>query len=80
MPRQWLYNTGTYEVRYEDGKTVCVSKSDAPGDMTVPVNTFCQLALGVVSLAQAEYRPGTVIHGNRETLEGVFVQKALYSE
>lgn len=73
-------NTGTYEVRYENGKAVCVRKLDAPGNMTVPVNTFCQLALGVVSLAQAEYQPGTVIHRNRETLERVFVQKALCSE
>ena len=73
-------NTGTYEVCYEDGRAVRVNRTDEAADMTVTVETFCQLAIGLVDLQAALYRTGTRILGNEEVLRQVFVRKRILTD
>ena len=68
-------NNGTWTVTDQ-----AVSPTDEVPDLTVSERALGQLACGVVSLNEAEYRPDTVVHGNREVLERVFVRKVILVE
>lgn len=68
-------NTGTYAVSYKNGRAVSVEKTNAAADFEISNQTFCQLALGIISPAEAEYRDGTKINSNGKVLEQVFVKK-----
>jgi hypothetical protein len=72
-------NTGVYEVRYQDGKTVSVEKSDGAYDLAVSVETFSQLAAGLYGLRTAAFRPGTEIAGKEDILNQVFHKKNVYT-
>ena len=68
-------NNGTWEVSRSGAEP-----TDKAPDLTVSIQAFGQLAAGCVSLAEAEYRPDVTVHGNRETLEKVFVRKPVLVE
>ena len=68
-------NNGTWEA----GRNGADPTDKAP-NLTVSIQAFGQLAAGCVSLAEAEYRPDVTVHGNRETLEKVFVRKPVLVE
>lgn len=68
-------NNGTWEVSRSGAEP-----TDQAPDLTVSIQAFGQLAAGCVSLAEAEYRPDVTVHGNRETLEKVFVRKPVLVE
>ncbi len=72
-------NTGIYQVRYQDGRTVSVEKSDGAYDLTVSVETFSQLAVGLYGLRTASFRPGTEIAGKEDILNQVFHKKNVYA-
>ncbi|WP_350455104.1 GNAT family N-acetyltransferase [Slackia heliotrinireducens] len=71
-------NTGTYAVRFADGKATDVFKTDEAADLEVTVETFCQLAVGRVDLNAAPYRPNTKLNSNADLLKRVFVRKPMY--
>ncbi len=68
-------NNGTWEVSRNGVET-----TDGTPDLTVSIQAFGQLAVGSVCLAEAEYRPDVNVHGNRETLEKLFVRKNILVE
>ena len=70
-------NTGTYAVKYENGKAILVEKTDAAADLEVTEQTFCQLVLGIITPGEAVYREGTKINSNQEILERFFVRKTV---
>ena len=47
-------------------------------DLSVSVRALGQLAVGAVSLAEAEYRDDVTVHANRELLAKVFRRKPIY--
>ena len=51
---------------------------DAP-DLEADVGALSQMAVGAVSLREAEYLPGVRVHGNREVLERIFVRKPVFN-
>ncbi len=70
-------NTGTYAVAYADGCAVDVAQTDGEADLSVTVETFLQMAIGLVNLDGALFRRGSRLYGNEETLRKVFVRKML---
>jgi len=68
-------NEGCYQVAYTKNGNVSVSRCDAAADLQLSVETFAQLALGYLSLADAEYKPDVTVQSNREVLQTVFVRK-----
>ena len=70
-------NTGTYAVKYENGKAILVERMDAAADLEVTEQTFCQLVLGIITPGEAVYREGTKINSNQEILERFFVRKTV---
>jgi Predicted acetyltransferase involved in intracellular survival and related acetyltransferases len=66
-------NNGVFRVEGES-----VVRTDGTPDLTVSVQALGQLAVGAVSLAEAEYRPDVEVTANRETLAGVFRRKPIY--
>ncbi|MBR3304837.1 MAG: GNAT family N-acetyltransferase [Christensenellaceae bacterium] len=71
-------DSAAYRVSYEDGKAVSVDEIAGDADVFVTSETLCQLCIGAISLKEAEYREGTRIISNRETLEKVFVRKSVF--
>jgi len=71
-------NEGCYRVRYAKDGAVSVTRCEGDADLRVSVQTFTQLALGVLSLEQAAYKSDVQINGNEETLRQVFVQKPVF--
>ena len=69
---------GTWRVRFSRGRAVEVSRSEEEPDIEVREETFCQLAVGICDPEAAAYREGTLINGNRETLERVFRKKPVF--
>ena len=65
-------NTGTYRVTFAQGKTESVQKGEGPADLALTVETFCQLAVGLIGLEAALYREGTLLKSKRELLKKVF--------
>ncbi len=63
-------NNGIWAVSSET-----VIRTDAAPDLSVDIRSLGQLAAGGISLMEAEYREDVTVHGNRETLEKVFVRK-----
>ncbi|MEE1227840.1 MAG: GNAT family N-acetyltransferase [Lachnospiraceae bacterium] len=68
-------NTGSYKVLFKDGKTVSVELTNQEADLIVNEDTFTSLAVGRINLAQALYRPGTILQNNEKLLEQVFISK-----
>ena len=68
-------NNGTWAVTEQS-----VIPADDPPDLAVSEQAFAQLAVGAVSLQEALLREDTVLYGNRETLEQVFVRKPILVE
>ena len=68
-------NNGTWTVTDQ-----AVTPADEAPDLTVSERALGQMACGAVSLAEAEYRSDVIVHGNRETLEKVFVRKPILVE
>ena len=66
-------NNGVWQVR---GKSV--TPFDGQPDLSVSVRALGQLAVGAISLAEAEYRGDVTVYGNRETLTKVFHRKPIY--
>ena len=56
----------------------CAEKCDAAPDISVSVTALAPMLLGYVSLGMAEMRDGVKVHGNRDTLKAVFVEKPCY--
>ncbi len=73
-------NTGTYEVQFADGKASAVARTDAPADLYVTEQTFCQMALGLVDFAEALYKEGTEFIDNAAVLQAVFVHKRILTD
>ena len=65
-------NNGVWAV---SGETA--AKTDAAPDLSVDIRSLGQLAAGGISLREAEYREDVTVHGNRDTLEKVFVRKPI---
>lgn len=68
---------GTFEVTYRSGRTEKVEESAETPDLTLSIQTFSQLAVGLYGLSEALYRPGTELSGKKEVLERVFVRKMI---
>ena len=71
-------NEGCYRVAYTKNGSVSVSRCNAANrttDLQLSVESFAQLALGYLRLADAEYKPDVTVQSNREVLEKVFVHK-----
>ncbi len=68
---------GTFEVMYRSRQAVSVARTDQVPDLTVSIQTFSQLSLGLYGLPGALYRPGTVLAGKKEVLERVFTRKII---
>ena len=68
-------NNGTWEVTAD-----AVTPTGEAPDLSVTEKALGQLAAGAVSLAEAELRGDTVVHGNRETLEKTFIRKPILVE
>ncbi len=71
-------NAGTYRVEYAKGRAENVTAVESDADLTVSIDTFSQLAIGLIDLHGSEYREGTQVAGNRPTLEKVFIRKPVY--
>lgn len=56
-----------------------VSRTENEPDLDVSVGAFSQMAVGAVSLREAELRPDVTVHGNRETLARIFVRKPIFN-
>ena len=65
-------NTGTYRVTFAYGKTESVQKGEGPVDLELTVETFCQLAVGLIGLEAALYREGTLLKSKRKLLKKLF--------
>ena len=72
-------NTGIFTVRYQDGKTVSVSRETREADLVLDIRTFSQLASGMLCLEQALYREGTVLKNNKAILKQLFGKKLTYA-
>ncbi len=70
-------NTGTYKVRYENCKTIDVQKNKDDADLDITVETFCQLAAGLIDIDQSIYREGTKLNKNKGLLQKVFYKKPI---
>lgn len=57
--------------------TKVMKTEDAP-DLSVSVRALGVMAVGGMSLAEAEYREDVKVYGNWETLEKIFVRKPIY--
>ena len=77
-------NEGFYTVSYEDGAAKHVAfDPDANGktaDLTLSIDTFCQLAIGLIPLSTAIYRAGTKLSGDFEKLSRVFPEKNVLAD
>ncbi|HPF88865.1 MAG TPA: GNAT family N-acetyltransferase [Candidatus Limiplasma sp.] len=71
-------NEGCYRVQYTQGGDVTVTRCEDAADLRVSVQSFAQLALGFLDLAQAAYKPDVQISGNETVLKQVFVQKPVF--
>jgi len=67
-------NDGTFAVSGDEA----LPADDAP-DLEADVGALSQMAVGAVSLREAEYLPGVRVHGNREALERIFVRKPIFN-
>lgn len=71
---------GTFRVSYRDRHTELVTETaDAP-ELTLSIQTFSQLSAGLYDLSAALYRPGTVLSGNKEVFERLFVKKTICAD
>ena len=70
-------NTGIYEIIYRDGQAISVAKTEKEPDLTVTIESFLQLAIGLADLDAGLFREGTFLHANKETLKQVFIRKSL---
>ncbi len=70
-------NTGSYYVKFANGKAVSIERGDSETDMTVTVDTFMQLAIGRCDLYAALFRKGTSVAANRDILERIFIRRAI---
>lgn len=70
-------NSGTYQVRCEQGGTR-VQRCDAQPDLRVSVQTLCLLAIGRIGLGEALLREGTQLLGNQDLLARVFVKRPVH--
>jgi predicted acetyltransferase len=71
-------NTGYYTVKFYDGKALSVNKLNSTNaDLSVSVETLCQLAIGIIDLDGARYRKDTVIYSNENTLQKLFTKKLI---
>ncbi|MGN6711186.1 GNAT family N-acetyltransferase [Anaerocolumna jejuensis] len=74
-------NTGFYSVSYNGGKVQTVTfASDGKADITVNVQTLCQMVLGLLDLNMASYRLDVKIHSNKKTLAAVFTHKKIFNQ
>ena len=69
-------NTGVYQVSWANG-TIRVEMGDVPADIEVAADTFCQLAVGLITPREAAFRPGTRLNGNRDLIDRVFIKRAV---
>ena len=65
-------NTDTYRVA--DGK---VSRTDEVSELTVSIQTFTQLVLGYIGIAEALYKPDTLLTGDTAKFERIFRKKPI---
>ena len=68
-------NNGTWKVTREG-----VEPTEEEPDLSVSERALGQLIAGAVSLREALCREDTVVYGNRETLERVFIRKPILVE
>lgn len=67
-------NTGAYRVTFGPEATQVELTSD-PADLEVTEQTLCQLVVGRISLDDALYREGTIVHAQKDVLRQVFVRR-----
>lgn len=70
-------NSGIYQVSFRDGRASSVGRIREAPDLTVTIETFLQLAIGLADLEAGLYREGTFLHGNEDILRRVFIRKSL---
>lgn len=71
-------NTGRFQVCFENGKALSVTRTEAPADAAMGINVFSALISGVSDLASAmDYLPGLTVTGNQSALAKVFYSKPL---
>jgi predicted acetyltransferase len=69
-------NTGFYTVSYAAGKAhSVVQTAQGKADITVTIQTLCQMILGLVDLNMASYRCDVKIYSNQQVLSAVFIRK-----
>ncbi len=66
-------NNGVFLV--EDGRA---RRTDGPADLSVDIRALGMMAVGAVSLAEAEMREDTLVLSGREKLERIFVRKPVF--
>jgi predicted acetyltransferase len=71
-------NGGCFSVRYTMDGAVAVARCEGEADLRLSVQTFTQLALGFLNLAEAAFKPDARINGNEGTLQKVFVKKPVF--
>ncbi len=76
-------NEGLYTVSYREGKTQRVlhrAQSEGKAELSLSIDTFCQLAIGLVPLSTAIYRAGTELSGDFEKMARVFPEKTVLAD
>lgn len=74
-------NNTCFAVRFEDGRAVCVSRTDAQTDAKLEISTFSALLCGVCNFSEArQYFSGLQVFNDDAPLEQVFFRKPLYIE
>ena len=68
-------NSGVYAVTGAPGQISCVVKREGEADLEVNAQTFCQLVTGLITPAEAAFRPGTRLLSNETFLAKLFVRR-----
>ena len=71
-------NNGRFHVRFENGVTMDVTRTEAPCDIELTVQEFARLICGRSDLRAAAYLPDVRLHSEIEKAERVFYKKPMY--
>lgn len=76
--QQIVPNNGRFHVRFENGVTTDVTRTDAPCDIELTVQEFARLICGRSDLRAVAYLPDVRLHSEIEKAERVFYKKPMY--
>lgn len=71
-------NDGVFQVTGGAAPTVERLPQDAPADLSLDIGTLTQLCLGTLSLEEALFKPGVILHGNENVLKKAFPKGAVF--